>query len=389
MLRLIRFLRGYVVFEIIGRFPERFINLCMCSGRFVFDATPKEGGFTASLLIKDFREIRPLARRSKVKIRIKEKHGLPFIINKNRGRVGLLIGLVLFLIITQAMQSFVWTVEIHGAQTVSESIISQKLSAEGLYSGALKSKIDTWELERSIMESTEEIGWMSVNIIGTKAEVEIKEKDTKPDIPDFTAPCNIKAQRDGLILKMNVRKGRASASVGSAVMEGQLLVSSVVENALEEVFFVRADAEVIAETHRIKTFTASSCGQYKKPLKSVKRQSLIFFWAEIPFNFSSVKGEHSSRIVTEKLFLNDTSLELGTVTEYATEFGTADYEISEDALKKKLESEEMLYRLFALSDCEAVTPEKTYSKTKDGLLLTAEYTCREDIAEREELVVNE
>ena len=54
-------------------------------------------GFTAALLLCDYRTIRPIARKSGVRLKVRERHGLPFLLGKYKARCGLLIGLLLLL----------------------------------------------------------------------------------------------------------------------------------------------------------------------------------------------------------------------------------------------------------------------------------------------------
>ena len=84
MLRLIRFIRGYVHFRIFGKYPERFINLSLKKGIGIFDTDVKDGAIYASAVVSDYRCIRSVARKSGVKLRITEKHGLPFILYRFR-----------------------------------------------------------------------------------------------------------------------------------------------------------------------------------------------------------------------------------------------------------------------------------------------------------------
>lgn len=388
MQRIIRWLRGYVVFTILGRFPERFINLCMRQGRFLFSIKPGKDKFSASMLISDYREIRPVARASAVRLRIREKHGLPIMLRRYRSRLGLLVGMLVFIIIAQVMQCFVWTVDIHGLETLSESSVAKTLIDEGLYEGVFKGSVDIHSVERRMMEEIDGIGWMSINIIGTKAEVEIKEKDQKPVIPDFSVPCNIKAIKDGLILRINTRKGKAVIGSGSAVIEGQLLVSAAVENSLDEVEFVRADAEVIAQTLSEESFNAVMSGEYKMPLKKVTRHKLIFLWLKIPVTFSAVSGESSSRIETRKIFFNDNFIELGIVTEHCVPYSLTCYELTPRMAERRLYTEDLMHRLFEMSSCLEISAERSLTASGDEMCLDVSYTCEENIASAEIFVVN-
>lgn len=388
ILKIIRWLRGYVLFEITGRFPERFINLSTRQGCFVFSAKPYPDKIIAAMLLSDYRNIRPVARNASVRLRVRERHGLPFIISRYKSRVGLAVGALLFLIIAVLMQSFVWSIEINGITTISESALTKTLSDEGLYCGAFKGVIDLNTLQRNIMKEVEEIGWMSVNIIGTKAEVEIKEKELKPHILEADVPCNIKAECDGIILSMNTKYGTAVISPGSAVIKGSLLVSGVTENPSGEVHFVHADAEVIARTQKNSVYTVKKSGECKLPQEVIKRYKVNLFWLEFPVTFESVSGDFTSRIETENCCLNSTLMPFGLITEHCTAFVTVPYEIDSITAEAILRSEDYLYRLFALSECESINAETFITETKDEYILSVLYDCTEDIAAAENFIVN-
>lgn len=54
----------------------------------------------------------------------------------------------------------------------------------------------------------EQIGWISLNIMGSTMSVNIEEKAPKPDTPDFKTPCNIKANNDGVITSIKPQEGK-------------------------------------------------------------------------------------------------------------------------------------------------------------------------------------
>ncbi len=377
-----------MVFEIIGRFPERFINLSTRHGRFVFSSRPYADSFVASLLLCDYRSIRPIARKASVRLRVKERHGLPFVLYKYKSRRGLFVGIILFMIIIILMQSFVWTIEVNGVVTISESALRDAMRKEGLYCGALKKSTDLSALQRDVMKDIKEIGWMSVNIIGTKAEVEIKEKELKPHIVEADTPCNIKAQRDGVILRMNTKYGTAVMSPGSAVIKGSLLVSGVLENPSGDVSFVHADAQVIAQTQRAHTFILDKSGVYMSPDESIKRYKFNAFWLTLPLTFESVSGEYTSRFETKSCFLNNTSMPLGIITEHCTTYKETPYSVNTSDAKRILTADDYLYRLFTLADCETVNAEMHYSENDTQVQLNMLYECTEDIAVAENFIVN-
>lgn len=388
MINLIRWLRGYVVFELFGKFPERFMNVCTRQGRSLFNASPKGKGFYGSMLLCDYKTIRPVARKCGVRLRVKRRCGLPFLLKRYGDRKGLLAGAAAFIAIIILMQSFVFTVEINGLTSLSEVSFRALLKENGLYQGAFKVNLDLHSIERRIMQDAQDIGWMSINIIGTKAEIEIKEKDKKPVGENRDVPCNIKASTDGVVVEINTKRGKAVILPGSAVKEGQLLVSGVLENALGDVSFVHSDAEVIAETTRNVTYKAEKQGMCKLPVKTVNRQNVDFIWLSVPINFSPVNEEYTSRVVTQRLNLNNTAVACGISTEICTVYEESEFLHTEKSAQDALCAQDALFRLFCLKDCETIKVIQTKGENKDDYTLDVQYICREDISVKENFVVN-
>ena len=387
-IKLIRFLRGYVRFEVLGRFPERFMNLCMRQGRLLFDAGPDNGVFKGCLFLSDYKEIRSVARRSGVKLRVCERHGLPFALKKYKERKGLLAGAVLFLVVSLVMQNFVWSLDINGVESLSETYLRSVLKKYGVYEGAYMGSIDFAETELRLMQEIEEIGWMSINNMGTSIEIEIQEKEQVPNITPSDVPCNIKAERDGIILSMNIKNGSTKLSPGSAVIKGQLLVSGVTVNALNLTHFVHADALITAQTWHSVTETVTKSGVYSKPCDTVKRSSLKFLWFSLPCSLSSVKGTYTSRVESKRLNLNSKTLLVGKDTEYCTIYKDCEYMLTKEKTDELLNIKDYMYRLFTLSECTEITASSSVSETDDKATLYIKYTCVEDIAHKENIIVN-
>lgn len=75
--KLLRFLRGTVLFKLTGGFSERFINLCGRGGIPLWDFTAHPLGFSAHTTAKGYKRMRPYAKKTGVKIRIQRKEGVP------------------------------------------------------------------------------------------------------------------------------------------------------------------------------------------------------------------------------------------------------------------------------------------------------------------------
>lgn len=389
LLRLIRFFRGYVTFKIIGRFPERFINLALKNGIGIFDAVPKDGFLTASMIISDYRVIRSIARRCSVKLKITSRHGLPFITFKYRSRWGIAVGIALFIIAAMLMQNFLWTVEFNGIKTLSETEILCSLEKAGFKEGKYKGSLDLHKIEREILLEYKEIGWMSINLIGSHAEIEIKEKALVPQKEYSSDYSNIIAATDGVILSTNISRGTSMVKVGSAVSQGQLLISGTYENALGELHFVDAQAEVIASTSYNFTATADEVSVYNKLADESKRSKLSFFWFEFPVSFSPQKSPFTSYDEAKQIYLYDNPIPLVINTQKLCSFKPEQKMLSEKEIVNILNTELSLFKLFNLKDAVSIADESEIVKSHKTYTMNAELICTENIAQKENLIVNE
>lgn len=75
---MLQYARGHVRIRVTGRSYERFLNMCASHRIILWDLKACDAGYEASLSIKSFKNLKPLARKSGTKIRILEKRGLPF-----------------------------------------------------------------------------------------------------------------------------------------------------------------------------------------------------------------------------------------------------------------------------------------------------------------------
>ena len=142
LLKLLRYLRGYVCFKASGRFPERFLNSAAVGALNLWDAYPSEGGISGKMSASDYRRARHIARRSGTRLKITKKRGLPFVIKKHSDRIGLPIGALAGAALLIVLSQFIWTVDIVGAKTVSDSRIRQALESSGVYPGGFKGAVD-------------------------------------------------------------------------------------------------------------------------------------------------------------------------------------------------------------------------------------------------------
>ncbi|MCD8025648.1 MAG: sporulation protein YqfD [Clostridiales bacterium] len=389
LVKIIRFVLGYVDFIVCGKFPERFINLTSRNGINLWNSVPIKDGLTASMSVSDYRNIRRTAKKSRVTLKIKAKHGLPFIIKKYKPRVGIAAGTAVGIILLLVLSRFIWSIEITGNRQLSDTYLTEVLRENGVTAGAYTAGIDVEAVERNISLSVSNISWMSINIKGSVATVEIKEKVKKPEISTNSAPCNIKAAADGVITDIKSSSGEIKVLKGSGVAKGDLLVSGILETNAETIEYVHAEAVVYADVISEKEFTLpDEIEYYSLTENKTDRSRLSFLCFEFPCTLSFEVFDNSvSEINSKNLFADDTVLPLGIKTETTYELIKQTAVIDEATAENYFKNEMLLYEIFEKPGSALVNRSQTISKDTNGYICNTVYTFNENIAQEAEFAV--
>ena len=248
-IKLFNFLQGYVVIIIDGAFPERFLNICARRSIYLWNVRRLDKlSLRANVSIAGFRLMPDIAKKSRCRVRIKSRMGLPFFIHRHRKRKAFAAGALIFAAALLVLSRFIWVVDVIGNDVVESARIVAALNGAGLKTGILKSGVDEYALQNILMTEIDEIAWISVQIKGTTAHVEVKERDPKPEIFPKDEPCDIVALRDAVIESIDALNGDRLVTAGEIVRRGQLLVSGVLESENAGIRFVHSDAEITART---------------------------------------------------------------------------------------------------------------------------------------------
>lgn len=391
LVQLVRFFRGYVDFTANGKFPERFLNITSRYGINLWNAQPSKHSINASMYISDYRKIRLAAKKSGVKTRIKSKHGLPFFVNKYKPRIGIPIGAAAGVILIIVLSNFIWSVSITGAQTVSKTKIKQVLSENGVKTGSYKNNLDVQKIERDTMLEIDEIGWMSVNITGNIASIEIKEKAQKPKLDSSATPSNIKAKCDGVITNIKAKKGEVQVKKGSGVAKGDLLVSGIIETKMNTLQYVRANAEVFADVVYKKESSIKSEYEYTcLSGEKTYRNRAFLLWLEFPCSMSFSSYEKSVFSETsQNVICNDTVLPLGIKTSTQSDLISVEKTLTKSDAEKIFMNDLLLYEVFERPKSEVVGRKVNINKTGDEYHCETDYIFNENIAYSEEFSVTD
>lgn len=219
------YLLGYVTVQIEGEFVEKLLNMAATRGINIWDISYiKPGAIKVKVRIHGFKRLRHIARLQKCKMKILDKRGYPFILAKLSQRKALVVGAVAFSIILYVLSSFVWFIQIEGAEKVKPEEIRMMAASNGLKIGAAKWDFRPDEVEKAI-GNMPQIAWVGVKIKGTKVIIQVAEKVLPDVVADETIPAHLVANNDGLIEEVLVLSGIAAVKPGHVVQRGQILIS--------------------------------------------------------------------------------------------------------------------------------------------------------------------
>lgn len=225
--KLFHFVKGYVIINVSGLNVERFLYMCAKRNIGIFNIGKRiDKGVNICVNISDFKKIRPIVYKAKVRICILKKCGLPFFINKAKKRRALIIGMLVLSMLCFISSEFIWSIEVNSQDETVTNELLEAIDIAGVRIGAYKPMLPDGEKIKSIiMNNTDNIVWAWVYIKGTKACVNFKEGIPAPEVIDWSVPCDIVAMRDGIIKEIVEKNGEARVEVGDTVQKGDLLIA--------------------------------------------------------------------------------------------------------------------------------------------------------------------
>lgn len=389
LLRIIRWLRGYIVFSVSGAFPERFLNLVNTRGIRNWDFVPDKNGYAGRMFLSDYMKIRPTARSASVRLRAERRIGFPFFIKKYRRRKGLLFGAAAAIIILTVMSQFVWDIKVTGAEGLSETELYSVFEECGLKVGMLKSSLDINSVERQVQLKIPEIRWIAVNALNNVAMVEIKQKSERPEMKIETYPCNIIAAEDGVITDITVSAGTCEVKRGSAAAKNSLLVNSVEKIGEDKQKYVHSEAVIMADVKRNRVI--------KIPKKKnniilnenyTEKSSVGFLFINLPFGFAPpLKGAEVRNTYTTALRLNGTTLPLNRTICRSYYFENKQVSLNLESAEKILKTRAALYECFCEGESKVKSRSVKFSSTSDSYTLSMDYVFNKNIAKKQKLKI--
>ena len=221
-------LRGQVRIRAECAFPERVLNLCGAQDLAFWDLEwESAASFTCRMSRKDWKTLRQAGRNLDCTFSVVGLEGAPYFLLRFRHRQALVVGLVACGLALFLGSFFIWDFQVEGNETVPEERILRALEKNGVSLGTFGLSLDGESIRNHMLLDIPELSWIAVNVSGCRASVQVRERTPPPVMIDRRQPCNLVARRAGLVRRIQTIGGVACVVPGSAVTEGQILISGV------------------------------------------------------------------------------------------------------------------------------------------------------------------
>ncbi|MBQ8408960.1 MAG: sporulation protein YqfD [Clostridia bacterium] len=226
------------------------LNLCMYYCIPYTDFVTVEEGVRLTFRSGAFRRLKHEAALRGIDFAVVKRRGLPALLERYRHRYGIAVGALIAVAMIFLSSRLVWDVRVTGNERITSSEVRALLYEYGFGVGSYIPSVNTDRLENRILMDSEQISWISVNIIGTVAEVQIREIDGEKTADDEAVkkPANLIASKAGVVEEVRIFQGRVMVGSGTYVEKGDLLVSGLYDSEQVGFRYTRASGKVLART---------------------------------------------------------------------------------------------------------------------------------------------
>ena len=250
MLHPLLFLVGYRRMRISRSYAGEVLNLCQHQG-YVYRDFQFEGD--CGYFLCSYRMAKKLmeaCRDRGIPLAVEQDFGIPALLFRYRRRWGIFAGLALFLGIVFWSGQVVWSIRVDGNVELEEWEVIEQIELCGMGVGDRIRSLDTGIIENRVLIESDTISWISINMVGTVAQVEIREfiDECEKDPPYVAA--NVVAERWGVIDHFEEVRGNVAVKIGDVVSERDLLIGGLYDIEGGGIRYTCANGKVFARTER-------------------------------------------------------------------------------------------------------------------------------------------
>ena len=223
---------------------EALLTAAARAGLHLYGVTALPGGFCGHCAARQYLRLAALARRYRVRLRVRKKQGLYFRVRPLLRRAGLWAGLAVFLPLLLWTQQFVWFADVSTLTAGQAARASAILREVSLQPGSAVTEAKLAAGEYALLHSGE-FSWASLNFAKGRLEVEAAAKP-KPDIAAGTLH-GIRARCSGTVVRTNLVSGTMLVVPGQQVEAGQGLIGTARSERDGTLIFAPAAGTVLAQ----------------------------------------------------------------------------------------------------------------------------------------------
>ena len=270
-----RFVRGCLFVECRGD-CERLLSRCGQAGVPLWDAERTEGmDMHFWCTAESIYTLRRLCRGANCSLRVLKKRGAPFAIRRLFARPVLIAGFALMFALLWLMGTRVWNIEIETPPDMDPAALPRMLYDSGLRVGMPVRAVRAHIIRNSVMEQSDKIAFLTVNMSGTTAKVRIYEKSSA-EADDFPEVCDVVSGLTGIITDIRIKNGTSMVRKWQSIYEGDLIASAEMTDKHGRVRQVRADAEIdVRSVYTRRCAVAKELFEYIPTSNTKKRSYLV------------------------------------------------------------------------------------------------------------------
>lgn len=255
--KVVGWIKGYLLISVRGYGSRRFVNLCRNHGieLWMISQDSKENIIYCRIFLPDFYKLRPIAGKCKVIPVVIERFGFPFVISAMRKRMSFFVGTGIFFMLILFLASRIWGIYIEGQSYHSSEGILKYLNRQDIYGGMAVSDVECSSIREDMRHTFEDIGWVSVELKGSKIFIRIKEVQLVRE-KEEEAPASLIAEDKGTVVSIVTSRGTAKVKAGDKVKKDKILISGIVK--------IVGDGDEVIRKRRVKA-------EGKVVVESVKR----------------------------------------------------------------------------------------------------------------------
>ncbi|MBR5507865.1 MAG: sporulation protein YqfD [Clostridia bacterium] len=240
---------GYIRLKFDGDNIYGFIEECKKENVELKNIKRLSGSFYGDVLSTTLRKTVSIAKANNVSVKVEGRFGLAMKIFIYRNRVALIIASLIFIILFLLNSLFIRQIKVSGNMYLTDEQIISVISDCGIKKGTFLHSVKPDVVKEEIMKKCDHLSWVWVDIKGTTAYVDVREKISKPNVFNYDYACNIVAEKDGVIREAISESGMLYAREGTYVKKGELLIGGVYDsNEYAPVRFVHSKGSVKAYT---------------------------------------------------------------------------------------------------------------------------------------------